>query len=272
LIYLDLTDGRFFPSSILPIFLVDVGGVLLALFLVISLIYRARWWDIRTKTREFKEGVSALGLSSRISVVSRVITKDALAVEPLFHHYKGRWLNHALAFYGFIGLMLTTTLDAIVNRGGLPLPILSPVKLIGNVSGIMLMIGATAMLFSRRGKDYSNLQPLSWQDQIFLPTLLLTTATGFITEIFDYATLQDYASVLYVIHIILIVLLLGTAPWTRFVHALQAPYLAMSERFRQLIGAHDSPPDYKRLRLAQFAKDYFYPEYHHEESNKDESE
>ncbi|MHB8566198.1 MAG: hypothetical protein ACYC9U_03770 [Nitrososphaerales archaeon] len=267
-----LLVARFYPAQIISVLLVDIGGLIVALIVALAILYKIGWWQKRAVPKWLAKDISSLGLSKRLKILSRVVTKDALAVEPLFHHYKKRWALHFLVFYGFVGLMITTTLDAIVNRPGNPLPILSPVKIIGNVSGVLLLAGATPMLFTRKKND-KNAVPLTLADRAFLPLLYLVTLTGFIVEIFDYGGIPYNATIFYIIHIALLTGLLVSAPWTRFINALQAPYLALYERLRE--GAEKrrgDRVDYKRLDLAEFVKSNFYPDYLKREEKKEDKE
>jgi hypothetical protein len=264
-----LDTTRLMPAQIFPVFDVDVGGLLIAIFIAIVLIYKIGWWRQRVLTPKFKADVSTMGLGARARVLGRVIGKDALEVEPLFHHYRERWALHALVFYGFIGLMITTTLDAIVNRPANPLAFDDPVTVIGNVSGLMLVIGATPMLF--RKKNIAGFEPLGFSDKVFLPVLWLTAVTGFGTEILDFSGTVVPAQAIYVIHIAIVAALLISAPWTRFVHSVQTPFLAFYERIRQKEVSQKEDIDYKRLNLAVYAKDNFFPEYKEDEKKTTEA-
>lgn len=262
---LDVAYLRLFPASIIPVFYVDIGGLILAVVVALCVLYKAKWWNARALPEGLRKDISNVGMKARLRVFFRVLGKDALSVEPLFYHYKRRWAFHFLVFYGFVGLMLTTTLDAIINRPALPLPLTSPVKIIGNISGIMLLVGATPMLF--KSKQTMEMRPLGLGDKIFLPVLYLTVLTGFLTEILDYSGTSLPATVFYAIHIAIVTALLLSAPWTRFVHALQAPYLAFYERIRQKLVGRGEEVDYKRLSLAEYAKENFFPEYESEHMN-----
>lgn len=263
LLRVPVLDSRLFPADIIPVILIDAGAAILVVIVVIGVLYKLRFWRVRALSDRFKADVSALGAGARASVLLRVVGKDALAVEPLFSNYRGRWIQHFLVFYGFIGLMITTTLDAIVNREAAPLPLDHPVKIIGNIAGVMLLIGATPMLF--RKKDPPGMQPLGLADKIFLPVLYLAVVTGFVTEVLDYSAIVLPATAVYVIHIAIVTGLLASAPWTRFVHALQAPFLTFYERLRQKTTSTNEDIDYKRLNLAAYARDNFFPEYKEEE-------
>lgn len=236
-----------------------MGGLVIAILLATILLYKAKWWRGRAVSERLQRDIYVLGMKTRFAVLLNVIGRDALAVEPLFYHYKKRWSLHFLVFYGFLGLMLTTTLDAILNRSATPLPLDSPIKIIGNVSGLLLLLGATPMLFRRNGSQ--DLHPLSFSDRVFLPVLYLATMTGFVTEGFDYGGIVVAASAFYLAHIAIVTALLVSAPWSRFVHSLQSPYLALHERLRQNLVAKRADIDYKRLDLARYAKENFFSEY-----------
>lgn len=211
-------------------------------------------------TARFEKDIQSLGIATRFRILLRVAGKDALSVEPLFYQYRKRWFLHMLVFYGFVGLMFTTTLDDIVNHGANPLPLDSPVKILGNISGLALIIGATPMLLRgfKLTKNNSESEPLSFADRVFLPVLYLATLTGFLTEILDYGGIIIGAETIYFIHIGVVTALLASAPWTRFVHSLQAPFLTLYERLRQNVAPAHEDTDYKRLALAEYVKNDFY--------------
>lgn len=60
-----------------------------------------------------------------------------------------QWLGHFLTMRGSIGLSEATKLDSIVNPSAVPLPFLHPVRIIGNLSGILFMAGVQ-LAHSRR--------------------------------------------------------------------------------------------------------------------------
>lgn len=133
-----------------------------------------------------------------------------------------QWFSHFLTMWGFIGLAVTTTLDAIVNNAAVPLPITDPVRLLGNFSGIVFMAGLTLSI-ARRAFHPDIRSASGIQSWIFLISLYGTAATGFAVQVFADTSNLTATWVSYPIHLAFISFLLITAPWTRFVHALWRP-------------------------------------------------
>jgi nitrate reductase gamma subunit len=133
-----------------------------------------------------------------------------------------QWASHQLVMWGFVGLFVTTVLDALVNPAAAPLPLLHPVRLIGNVTGIAFMSGLTLALARR-----SLLAPVrsssTRSDWTFLLSLWGTGATGFAVQWFADAGASRATAFFYVVHLVLIVLILAAAPWTKFIHAAWRP-------------------------------------------------
>ncbi len=144
-----------------------------------------------------------------------------------------QWFAHLLIMWGFLGLFATTSLDALVNRAADPLPLLHPVRLLGNVTGIMFMAGLTLAMARRALLDRVRVRSTR-ADWMFLVVLWGTGATGFLVQWF--ADLGDLALTrwTYIPHLALVALLLLTAPWTKFIHAAWRPTWAL---YRSLTAA-----------------------------------
>jgi len=132
-------------------------------------------------------------------------------------------------FWGFLGLAITTTLDEILNPTAGPLPLLSPVRILGNVSGVFFVAGVSYSL-GRRLLVQSVRENSTKGDAVFLSLLILTGVTGFVTEIFSQFNLVAPDSFSYWFHLILVTALLATAPFTKFVHAIGRPILLLVRR------------------------------------------
>lgn len=133
-----------------------------------------------------------------------------------------QWLSHFLIMWGFIGLAITTTLDGIVNFSATPLPIISPVRLLGNVTGIMFVAGLTLSI-ARRALNQSVRTKSGIQDWIFLISLYGTALSGFAVQAFAGTGNVDGTWASYPVHLAFIAFLLISAPWTKFIHALWRP-------------------------------------------------
>ncbi|MEM4287801.1 MAG: respiratory nitrate reductase subunit gamma [Candidatus Caldarchaeum sp.] len=133
-----------------------------------------------------------------------------------------QWLSHLLTMWGFIGLFITTSIDAIVNPGANPLPILHPVRILGNISGIVFMTGLTLSI-TRRLVDGSVRANSMFSDWSFLAVMYGTGATGFMVQWFADTGNAFGTAVTYIAHMFFVAALIPTAPWTKFIHALWRP-------------------------------------------------
>ncbi len=137
-----------------------------------------------------------------------------------------QWLAHLLTMWGFVGLFATTSLDAVVNRAADPLPLLHPVRLLGNVTGTLFLAGLTLAIVRRAVR--ADLRSASAAgDWAFLGALWGTGSTGFLVQWYaDLARAQATAA-WYVVHLVFVGLILATAPWTKFMHAVWRPSWAV---------------------------------------------
>ena len=135
--------------------------------------------------------------------------------------YKGHLhRSHLAAFYGFVGLGVTTVSVAIgiyVFGYLTPWPVWHPVKILGNVSGLALL-AAIAVLVYRRIADAEMAGKSTYSDWFFLGLLLLTTLTGYLTELFRLAELPGPAYPTYFVHLVFVFVLIVYIPYSKFAH------------------------------------------------------
>ncbi|MDG7007421.1 MAG: 4Fe-4S dicluster domain-containing protein [Nitrososphaerota archaeon] len=136
----------------------------------------------------------------------------------------GRWITHMMIFWGFVGLLLSTTLRYIVvPTNGAVVPLYEPVRLLGTVSGVLLTYGTLAMMVKRLRKSEISTRRTQFTDWVFLALLFLTGLSGFVLEASSYGTsgtLIDYALAA---HLIAVFELLVMAPFTKFAHVIYRP-------------------------------------------------
>jgi len=236
--------GVFFPA-LLPVLVVEIAAIILVSIIIVSMVHVLRRWHRSSIPSTLVREIRMMPLRLSLSILLRTAIWDGLAVYPLWRKSKGRWLGHALVFYGFIGLMVTTTLDSIFNPEAYPLEITHPIKMLGNISGLAILIGAPIILLLG-SKDGGS---IGLGDKIFFPALLLTVVSGFVTEALSLSnvTLPSYVS--YLIHLGLAIVLLGSAPFTRFVHSLLAPYLILFDNYAIRTGNEERLREIKQEML-----------------------
>ncbi len=135
--------------------------------------------------------------------------------------YKGHLHKaHLAVFYGFLGLVVTTTAVGIgIYAFGYltPWPFWHPVKILGNVSGVAV-IAALAVFLWRRIVDQRKAGKSTYSDWLFLAILLLTTLTGFLSQWLRLADLRALAYPTYFVHLVFIFFLLVYIPYSKFAH------------------------------------------------------
>ena len=137
---------------------------------------------------------------------------------------------HLKIFYGFLGLMAATTGAAIYTEifpilginwhdNELSLPIWDPVKIVGNVGGIALLIGLTQVMSTWRRRSSDRATYSDW----YFPTLLgLTALSGFAVEILRFAGVR-LAYPAYAVHLVFVFALFVNFPFSKFAHAMYYP-------------------------------------------------
>jgi quinone-modifying oxidoreductase subunit QmoC len=132
------------------------------------------------------------------------------------HLYK----THLAVFYGFLGLVITT---ASVGIGIhffdylTPWPLWHPVKILGNVSGVMVVVGLAIFLWYRIGVQ-ARAGKSTYTDWLFLVVLGLAVVTGFACESLRLADLAALAYPTYFVHLTLVFFLLVYFPYSKFGH------------------------------------------------------
>lgn len=140
--------------------------------------------------------------------------------------YLSKWFVHAATMWGFLGLLLATVLDYLLDILGLKVtggavPIWYPTRLLGTLAGLLFTYGVTVLLMKRwraADKAHSYSRPSDW---IFLTLLWVCGITGFIIEIALYlpgAPVWGYWT--FLLHVSASITLLLLLPFTKFAHAL----------------------------------------------------
>ncbi len=202
-----------------------------AIFTVISLVWLvltlrvvmywvdcAGWRNLRPYLRRFGYG-RALGIFLRSLVV------DGLMVAHLWRRDRFRWVMHALLLYGFLGLGLADILMSIYNPLRTTLPITHPLKLLPNVSGLLILAGIVYVRYRYSEDPYIDNGMTLSRDYTFLSLLMWTILTGFLVEGLGYAGAYVWIHPAYMLHLALVAALFLTAPFTRFAHVFLVPLL-----------------------------------------------
>jgi hypothetical protein len=182
-------------------------------------------WSKELVTTVFKESLAQDRMAKCDS--STVTWKDRL---------KGRWFAHMAMMWGFLGLLASTMLRYIAfPTNGQTMPIYDPIRLLGTISGLLLVYGASSVIVSRMRKADTSTEHTHFTDWIFLVLLLLAGLTGFLLEGAGYASDPTLVYSALVVHMVVVFELLLMAPLSKFAHAFYRPFAIWISRTRHYI-------------------------------------
>ncbi|MCX8030002.1 MAG: quinone-interacting membrane-bound oxidoreductase complex subunit QmoC [Thermodesulfovibrionales bacterium] len=131
-----------------------------------------------------------------------------------------RKIAHLLVFYSFIGLAITTSIAVFylyLLKWESPYPQTNIIKIIGNISGIALLVGIT-MIVSNRIKNKDKAGIGSYFDWLFIVIVYGVGATGMFAQIFRLLDIAFIAYPMYFAHLVFIFALFAYAPFSKMAH------------------------------------------------------
>jgi nitrate reductase gamma subunit/ferredoxin len=140
--------------------------------------------------------------------------------------FLSKWFVHAATMWGFLGLLLATILNYLLDIVGLkatgtPVPIWYPIRMLGTLSGLLFVYGVSILIFRRLrapDKAHSYSRPSDW---IFLVLLWVSGMTGFVLEIALYLPQPpEWGYWMFIVHVAFSMVLLLLLPFTKFAHAI----------------------------------------------------
>jgi len=218
-----LPEGRVVFSKLIPI--VYVEGIFTA-FVALAVLAAAaggvRYWRAMGRAPGDGGRPSAALVPTILTILRHRKFGECEAQAPGTRAtHKGHLhVTHLAVFWGFLGLVATTTAVGIgIYAFGYltPWPLWHPVKILGNVSGLAVL--AALVVFAwRRIADGARAGKSTYADWLLLAVLSLTTVTGFLCETLRLADLPRLAYPMYVVHLVLIFVLLVYVPYSKFAH------------------------------------------------------
>jgi quinone-modifying oxidoreductase, subunit QmoC len=131
---------------------------------------------------------------------------------------KERSTAHLLVFYSFIGLAIVTGIFFValyILKIHGPYSQMNPVKWLGNISGVALVIGSFLLIRSRRAQTD---QSSSYKDWYLLALVFGLGVTGMGTEITRLAGWAFITYALYYVHLMLVFCLFVYTPFSKLAH------------------------------------------------------
>ncbi|MEM3096883.1 MAG: hypothetical protein QW756_07520 [Nitrososphaerota archaeon] len=207
-----------------PVWLVDLGAAITLAVIVLGIVYRVMQLKRAGVFTILRISAQQLGLPTLIKasvgeLFSRVVLSRNVIIDS-----RWRWTAHYSQFVGFILCAIATTLVYIYYPTAEPRQLTDTPKLVGNVGGILLVLGGIYFL----------LRLAKWgrrpADKLFTAMLFTAAVTGFGTQFARISGGVSATFLFYTAHLLAVAALLATAPLTRFFHAVQTPFLRLVER------------------------------------------
>ena len=225
--------AHFFPHWLLIAFyttltLLTFGGLIVGLLRF--------WGGMKASDEAFGREEPVLGLiPSAIRAVTAVFTHARFGKCT---DQASRKTNHLLAFYGFLALFIVTSW-AVVDiylmpffgvDSLYPFNLMHPMKILANVGGILLIIGAGKAIMDRMNAPADGKHQSTSFDWIFVWLLLMVGLTGYTVEVFRFVAEAQYgaeayagalavpAYSIYFVHLVSVFGLLVYLPYSKFAH------------------------------------------------------
>lgn len=219
--------SRFLPHGILEMFFIG-GNILIFTFAGIGL-YRF-WKNLNSiSVPENKKGFISVLVGTILEIFSHK-NFNACSTNP------SRFWGHFLIFYGFMGAMVTAGLavGALVLFDLSPIPLFHPIKILGNVSGIAMVVGCIVVAGHRlKTKNEKGIN--TYSDWLLILFVFLVASTGLLTQTFRILDTDPFLAYnTYYVHMVFIFFLLWYAPYSKLAHmfyrTLALVYLKMNDR------------------------------------------
>ena len=134
---------------------------------------------------------------------------------------KDRYLSHILVFFSFLGLFVVTNIFFValyILQVPGPYSMANPVKVLANVSGIALIVGALLMINNRLKDKGENIGKGSYYDWSLLILVLALGVTGMLSELTRLAHLPIIAYPMYFTHLVFVFCLFAYLPFSKLAH------------------------------------------------------
>jgi len=232
-------SGGFLPSYEL----IDIGAIIVLTVVIIGLLAATTSGRLQLPFRRRVESLGKVGggvkgtASERLAGVISVLLLDVTTARVLKTCDRRKQAFHLLIFWGFVSTAIATTLAFFMKPEGAILPLSHPVKIFGNLGGVLLVVGCVGMFFIRYQESGS-----PWhltRADFFLITLFLSAVAGFGIQqaIYTFGRTELITSVAYWTHIAMVSLLFLTAPFSKFVHAIYKPSWILRDQLDQKVMA-----------------------------------
>jgi len=144
-----------------------------------------------------------------------------------------RW-GHLALLWGFVGAAVASAFIIVVLYippflTPLPLPLSNPIKILGNIAAVLLVVGGVWLWSNRKSKDKRAGASTAF-DTFFLSIVSLVIATGVLVETGRFLFDSQTACWLYIFHLGAVLSLFITFPYSKFAHMLYRTLAMIHER------------------------------------------
>ncbi len=212
-------DGLIRSWKMIPMTAVDVLFILTSLFAVgVFAAGIIRFWQDLDARRERRTGV----VPAAVEVFKEIFTHSNFKECGT---NQDRYLGHLGLFYGFLALFITTTciflgiyfVNLVVHVPMTPWPLWNPVKLLGNLGGILLLGGCYIVYRNRTGEE-EDTSTSSYFDWFLLGLVAVVGATGMLAEIVRWIGIGFLYYILYFLHLVAVWTLIAYSPYSKLAH------------------------------------------------------
>jgi len=185
----------------------------------------ARLWKMMGRGAN-RRGSFIAGLTSVLMDVATHKTFGECQAKP------SRRTGHLLLFWGFVGAAITSGLLIVaiyIQKLDMPLSLLHPYKILGNVSAVLLVVGGLQLVIKRYGSGRALVSSNAF-DNFFLGLVAAVIFTGVAAEGVRLALLPDLAFFIYTLHLGVVMTLFLTFPYSKFAHMLYRALALVHQR------------------------------------------
>jgi quinone-modifying oxidoreductase subunit QmoC len=212
-----IAQANFFSTWFVDLTFVPLAGAVTIIFLL----------SLRRFITDIHENAVMEGKTDKKSIDYKALVQAVVKILPTILKHekfnecetnKERATPHMMVLFSFIGLAIVTGVFFVVlyvfQTPG-PYSQLNPVKWLGNIAGVALVIGSGLMIKSRLdNKD----QVSTYKDWYILGVVFALGLTGMLTQMARLAHLEWTSYILYYLHLIAIFNLFAFLPFSKMAH------------------------------------------------------
>jgi len=205
--------AKMFPHAVLNSFF-TLFFFAAAISLVIGVL---RFWKDMDRLTPPPEGVARKPLLASLIAVFRELASHSKFGKCTADSY--RRLAHLGVLYGFVGLLIVTAVAImyILLHWEYPMAQSDPFKILGNLSGIILILGLVTMVSERSGERGGGTKS-TYFDWFLIIILVSVAVTGFLTEIARLVDSAVIAYPVYFVHLVFVFSLFVYTPYSKMAH------------------------------------------------------